>query len=124
MKLFSAALMAALSGLLSSATADNGRPQFFACRMGIHVHLSDIYRFEDVDYYKDAEPGDPEGPNGERYRARRLFKRTYGGSYGYILIQATDEYPFNRVFEDITGEWLPCSFHLLDSWSQYDRFKM
>ncbi|CCU76010.1 putative candidate secreted effector protein [Blumeria hordei DH14] len=109
MKFLSAASMATLYGLLLSATAHAADP-YFECSMRTAISFSGILRCEKRHCYQDAEPGDPEGPNGEIYSAYRFTKVRTDGSEVLILIQSTNEYPLCRVFEKTAQGWQPCTF--------------
>ncbi|SZF06413.1 unnamed protein product [Blumeria hordei] len=110
MKFLSAASMATLSGLLLSATAHAADP-YFECSMNTAVSFSGIIFYEQRHEYLDAEPGDPEGPNGEIYPARRFTRVRRDGSDVLILIQSLDEYPLRRVYEKTEQGWRLCPFH-------------
>ena len=110
MKFLSAASTALFSSLLLLAEASKLDP-YFACSMDQKIYTWVIHRKEDKNYYRDAEPGEPRGPNGEQYLAHIFKKCVFNGEEIRYLVQASNEHPYTRVFEEIDGDWRPCTYY-------------
>ncbi|CAD6506460.1 BgTH12-07690 [Blumeria graminis f. sp. triticale] len=110
MKFLSAASLAAFSGLQLLAAAF-GPNAHFLCSQDHKIYISEIHQQENRKYYTAAETNEPRGPNGEQYSAHRFTREGLNGETIRYLIQPAMEYPHNRVFDQIEGDWRPCSYH-------------